>query len=392
MSAEHMGMVFRAAGLKGPEKCLLLTYTNLTDSYGYCWPGEERLSDDSGMPVRSVQRAKAALVAKNLIKSVRRTDRQTGDPISNLTRVNLPLLASMARKRTRYDDDLMAGLITFEDDNQGDPETTLPAIDAAQDGPQKALEAPATPEKTASDLLSRHIGGTDDALRTLADLLFRQYGGSVPPMWREGTANMADNLSEIPKGSLSPLPLTGTTPPSGAAPQEREIQASPPKGKAPKATKAGRKQAGSRAAASAPAPVEAEPVDAAVLAEAEKVVAAYVAASGRPMVTGTRKTLTGQAAEHLVAGYPAAWLVDRVREMAAQGWTDLELHCSRSKKPLPGQREQQPAPATSQQALCEVCRDDDGLVYTRDPLTGSERAAWCSHGQETAQAGMEMSA
>ncbi|MFJ7297509.1 helix-turn-helix domain-containing protein [Streptomyces collinus] len=98
MSVEHMAMVFAAEGLDGGEKLLLLAYTNYTDPHGYCWPGEERLAEDTGTSPSTVRRTKKKLIAKNLVKSVRRAE------TSNLARVNLPLLASMARERRSYDD------------------------------------------------------------------------------------------------------------------------------------------------------------------------------------------------------------------------------------------------------------------------------------------------
>jgi hypothetical protein len=64
-----------------------------------------------------------------------------GEPISNLSRVNLPLLASMARVEKTYDDNLI-DQITFDDDTQGDPEQTLRGT-------------PDRPEPP-SDLLTRH--------------------------------------------------------------------------------------------------------------------------------------------------------------------------------------------------------------------------------------------
>lgn len=93
-----MAMVFAAEGLDGGEKLLLLAYTNFTDPHGYCWPGEERLAEDTGTSPSTVRRTKKRLIAKNLVKSVRRAE------TSNLARVNLPLLASMARERRAYDD------------------------------------------------------------------------------------------------------------------------------------------------------------------------------------------------------------------------------------------------------------------------------------------------
>ncbi|MFJ9634945.1 helix-turn-helix domain-containing protein [Streptomyces sp. NPDC101175] len=140
MSAEHMGMVFAAEGLDGSEKLLLLGYTNWTDPYGYCWPSEERLADDCGISRSTVQRSKRKLVQKKLLKSVRRTSK-SGQPISNLSRVNLPKLSSMARTQRTYDDNLI-DQITFDDDSQGDPESTLRGT-------------PDHPE-TPSDLLTHH--------------------------------------------------------------------------------------------------------------------------------------------------------------------------------------------------------------------------------------------
>lgn len=93
-----MAMVFAAEGLDGPEKLLLLAYTNYTDPHGYCWPGEERLAEDTGTSVSTVRRTKKKLIWKNLVKSERRAE------TSNLARVNLPLLASMGRPRKAYDD------------------------------------------------------------------------------------------------------------------------------------------------------------------------------------------------------------------------------------------------------------------------------------------------
>lgn len=93
-----MAMVFAADGLDGGEKLLLLAYTNYTDPHGYCWPGEERLAEDTGTSVSTVRRTKKKLIGKNLVKSIRRPE------TSNLARVNLPLLAAMGRPRKAYDD------------------------------------------------------------------------------------------------------------------------------------------------------------------------------------------------------------------------------------------------------------------------------------------------
>ena len=121
MSVAHMALVFAAEGLNGSETLLLLGYTNYTDQHGYCWPSEKRLADDCGISVSTVARTKRALAVRSLVKSVRRVNPKTGEPISNLTRVNLPLLASMKRKSKHYDDDLI-GEITFDDDQDARPD------------------------------------------------------------------------------------------------------------------------------------------------------------------------------------------------------------------------------------------------------------------------------
>ncbi|MGW4270842.1 helix-turn-helix domain-containing protein [Streptomyces seoulensis] len=115
MSVEHMAMVFAAEGLDGGEKLLLLAYTNYTDPHGYCWPSEHRLADDCGTSVSTVARQKRSLKKRGLLKSVRRINPRTGEPISNLSRINLPLLASLGRPARGYDDD-MVQQITFEED------------------------------------------------------------------------------------------------------------------------------------------------------------------------------------------------------------------------------------------------------------------------------------
>ncbi|WP_328868614.1 hypothetical protein [Streptomyces sp. NBC_00304] len=78
--------------------------------------------------------------------------------------------------------------------------------------------------------------------------------------------------------------------------------------------------------------------DAAAQDEAEAVVDAFVAASPRPVLSQRRRALRAQAAELLEAGYPAVWVAARAAEMPDHGWTDLAVHCERSRVPLPGQQ------------------------------------------------------
>ncbi|WP_433357931.1 helix-turn-helix domain-containing protein (plasmid) [Microtetraspora malaysiensis] len=124
MTVQHIAMVYEAGGMEANEKHLLGAYCNHTDGHGYCWPGIDRLADETGMSVRTVKRVNAALKAKNLIRSVRRVNPKTGEPITNLTRVNLRLLASMKRPEKRYEDDLI-NEITFDDEEQETPADLL---------------------------------------------------------------------------------------------------------------------------------------------------------------------------------------------------------------------------------------------------------------------------
>lgn len=114
-----MAMVFAAEGLAGPEKHLLLAFTNYTDPHGYCWPSEQRLADDCGTSVSTVARQKRSLKKRGLLKSVRRINPRTGEPISNLSRINLTLLASMRQSNRVYDDDVVQQ-ITFDAPEDGE--------------------------------------------------------------------------------------------------------------------------------------------------------------------------------------------------------------------------------------------------------------------------------
>ncbi|MDJ0347500.1 helix-turn-helix domain-containing protein [Streptomyces sp. PH10-H1] len=320
MSAGHMGMVFAAEGLDGSETLLLLAYTNWTDPHGYCWPSEARLVDDCGTSRSTVQRAKRQLVKKNLVKSVRRKNSK-GDPISNLTRVNLPLLASMARKRTVYDDNLI-DQITFDDDTQGDPGATLRGT-------------PDDPEPP-SDLLMSHSDSTYESKRLRPGVKMTPLGMSQ---------NDSLSLSDPEEISLSSAGA------EAAGRGERESSAAPGTDTAT----AGRSVAG----AGVPEQREPSGQDAAAAA---RIVDAYAAALGRPVLNGTRAEIQSQAAELLAHGLPESWLADRAREMPANGWTDFAKHVAKSKEPLPGSQRTAAASATdgTQNGLpawCGQCGD-----------------------------------
>lgn len=190
MSIQHMAMVFAAEGMNASEKHLLLTYCNHTDGHGYCWPGIEQLMDESGMSRSTVKRVNNLLKEKKLIKSARRINPKTGEPISNLTRVNLPLLESMKRPKREYDNNLIEA-ITFDEEDGVDEE-------------EEASSEKRSLSESAPELLMVHS---------------EPYPGSDwtrPPVQSE--PDLGSNLN--PKTSVEtsvetspPSPLNGLTPP-----------------------------------------------------------------------------------------------------------------------------------------------------------------------------------
>nr|WP_246405601.1 helix-turn-helix domain-containing protein [Nocardiopsis algeriensis] len=178
-------MVFDAEGLSPREKCVLLAYCNYTDAHGYVWAGVPRVSDDTGASESTVKRVRKELQERGLLATKRRVDPRTGRSTSNITRINLDLLASMKRAPREYDDNVIEEL-TFE--------------------------AEETPSKSASDL---RIGQSDPA----SDLRIGQSdpGPGVNLTSPEGEVNLTPNSSDEPSGSSS----------SGGRPAKEDEEESP---------------------------------------------------------------------------------------------------------------------------------------------------------------------
>jgi len=205
-----MAMVFRAGGMDGGEKLLMLAYTNHTDQHGYCWPSEQRLADICGTSLSTVARQKRSLKAKGLLKSVRRINPKTGEPISNLTRINLPLLESMRRKDRAYDDDLMHQ-ITF-DQAPNDPGDLLKChsdgypLSDRQVPPSKMT---GTPCQNDRQTLIDPSGETTTSSRTMAVLVPQSApqdggGGGDAPQKEEKDAAAASFVERLPYGAVLP--------------------------------------------------------------------------------------------------------------------------------------------------------------------------------------------
>jgi DNA-binding MarR family transcriptional regulator len=159
VTIKHIAMVLEAEGLDGPEKLLMIAYCNRTDDHGYCWPGQQRLADDCGTSPATVKRVKKKLIEKKLIASQRRLDPKTGEPITNLTRVNLELLAAMKRKPTDYDDNVIER-ITFAADAPLPQKKRKASKGVGQDTDQVMAQdepGPVDNPDTAPDLLMAHL-------------------------------------------------------------------------------------------------------------------------------------------------------------------------------------------------------------------------------------------
>lgn len=214
MSVEHMAMVFRADGLDGGEKLLLLAYTNHTDQHGYCWPSEQRLADTCGTSLSTVARQKRSLKAKGLLKSVRRINPKTGEPISNLTRINLPLLESMRRKDRVYDDDLVQQ-ITFDEQPEGGQRTGSDLLLCHSDGyPMSDRQVPpskmtGTPPQSDRQTLIDPSGETTTSSRPSMRLVPQQAppdggGGGDAPQKDDKDSAAAAFVERLPYGAVLP--------------------------------------------------------------------------------------------------------------------------------------------------------------------------------------------
>ncbi|MFD9867526.1 helix-turn-helix domain-containing protein, partial [Streptomyces niveus] len=199
MTIRHVAMVLEAGGLDGPEKLLLIAYCNRTDDHGYCWPGQQRLADDCGTSPATVKRVKKKLVEKGLIASKRRLSPITGEPISNLTRVNIDLLAAMRRPPREYDDNVVEQL-TF---------------DAVVPLPQKRRKAPKGGQQGSHQVRAHDGPDPVDNPAIPSDLLTAQHEpdpeAKLSPASGQDETDLPPNLSPAP-GQDEPLTVSDPRP------------------------------------------------------------------------------------------------------------------------------------------------------------------------------------
>lgn len=306
-----MSLVFkaRADGLGPTEKLLLLAYANYTDAHGYCWPSEKRLAHSTGASVRTVQRTKARLTDLKLIKSIRRRSPKTGDPISNLTRVNLVLLQSLSRTDEDYGDDLVDQIVFGPEDHE-----------------------------PTDDLLTRHPDGYPEDDDTPPDLLTRQDDGSLPSGCRVGTDKMAGPSRQDDGLSISDPPEISLSHPPGAEPPPQDNP-----------------------------PAEDERADGIGPTDADAIYEAYATAYRTAFqASPISHQIHSDAETLLAAGWPVDHLVRLVQELPAKGYASLTRHAEHNPPPkAPRARLQLPPPCAEHVGPDLPMRMDDTTTPIR---------------------------
>ncbi|MFD9511266.1 hypothetical protein [Streptomyces mirabilis] len=299
---QHMNMVFQADGLSVGEGAFLMACCNHTDAKGYVIASMQQLADEAHMSARSARDQKTRLEDRKLLKSAPRFSPKNGAQIANLFRVNLDLLGQMRRRRTDYGPTLIEELSFAEDPRK---KTSSPP-------PAKSATPSAAPPATPPADLAPPLADLAPAPADLAPPLAESAGG--------GGARSAPLL--LPSSNPSSL-----SPDAGDTDGTRDV---PPDGE--RETEAPAEDHNSNPSG-AELPQQRERADKNAAAR-DRIVAAYAAVLGRPVLNGTKAKLEKQAVELLAQGLPEAWLCDRVREMAPRGWSDLAQHAERSTAPL----------------------------------------------------------
>lgn len=316
-----MSMVFKADGLSVGEGAFLMACCNHTDAKGYVIAHVQQIADEAHMSLRTAQATRAKLEKRKLVKAAPRFSPKNGAQIANLFRINLDLLKSMERQRKDYGATLIEEL-TFDESPEEKPSSD-PHADFA---PPPAKPAPPHADFAPPPADLAGGGGAKSAplLPPSSD------PSSLPP--HAGVASDAD-------ASLGTGPIG-----------ERESVASP-EGQNPSGAELPQQREGSSESAAA----------------GGRVVAAYAAVLGRPVLNGTRAKLERQAVELLGQGLPEAWVCDRARELAARGWSDLVQHAERSTVPIEAQREVPGAGRPGLPEWCGECGDGTGTAARLNP-------------------------
>ncbi|MEJ1202875.1 MULTISPECIES: hypothetical protein [unclassified Streptomyces] len=321
---QHMSMVFKAGGLSVGEGAFLMACANHTDAKGYVIAHMQQIADEAHMSLRSARDQRRRLEERKLVKAAPRFSPKNNAQVANLFRLNLDLLRSLERPRKDYGPSLIEEL-TFEEVSEENPSSDPPAKSAAPPAgpPADLAPPPADLAPPPADLAGA------GAAKSAALLPPSSSPSSLSP-----GAGVADNAD-----------ASGGTASNG----ERESEASP-EGQNP---------------SGAELPQQREPSQQSAAAGG-RVVAAYAAVLGRPVLSGTRAKLERQAVELLAQGLPETWLCDRARELAERGWSDLVQHAERSTAPLSSVA-QASGRRSGLPEWCGECGEDAGAAARLNP-------------------------
>jgi hypothetical protein len=268
----------------------------------------------------------------------------------------------LKRTRERREDGTLGGAVYFITDQPeafpDEPELEKPRSSPANDLPTQAeptLDEPTQAEPTVVDRLHKKTIPLQEDQLVEDDL-------SLPSVPEQRAASVEREMDAAPNDN----PTTTTTPVDAVA--EPTTPPAPP----PTDSQQQGQQQPQEAAQPSAVP------DAAPQA-ADAIVDAYKAALGRPATRATLERLHDQAAELLDGdnAVPEAWLVDRARELAANGWSDLAKHVERCPVPLPGA---QPAAAGGGNGLppwCGQCGDSNPAAEHNPRFRRTDDGALC---------------
>ncbi|MEW2497532.1 hypothetical protein AB0942_28955 [Streptomyces nodosus] len=321
-----MNLVFKADGLSVGEGAFLLACCNHTDDRGYVIAHMRQLADEAHMKMTAAKANKQRLIQRGLLAAGERYSPKNGARIADLYRVNLTLLASMERARKDYGPSLVEEL------SFADPQETPSSAPPSESDPGAGPDA--DPPPSESD------GGGSDSDGALSESDGRR-GSESDPLLPPSSA----------PSSLSPragdADASGVNSPVG----ERESKASP----------------GGQNPSGAELPPQRKGSNQSAAAGVGRIMGAYSAALGRPVLNGTRAKLERQAVELLAQGLPEAWLCDRARELAARGWSDLVRHAERSTVPVEVRRDEPGSGRPGLPEWCGECGDGTGTAARLNP-------------------------
>ncbi|WP_432190562.1 hypothetical protein [Streptomyces sp. Tue6028] len=250
-----MNLVFQADGLSVGEGALLMACCNHTDAKGYVIASMQQLADEAHLKMTAAKANKQKLIQNGLLAAKERYNPKNGARIADLYRVNLDLLATMKRARTDYGLTLVEEL-TFTAASKN--HRSNPPSDPAPF--PRRIPPPPDPNSTSTRSESDgHAGSDSDPL-----LLPSKSPSSLSPV-----AGDAHGPMDVPSDG------------------ERESEAAPEAQMTSEVELSVQREGSSKSAAAG-----------------ERIVEAYAAALGRPVLKGTKLKLMGQAVDLLAQGLP----------------------------------------------------------------------------------------